>query len=118
MNALNEAENKLADYENKMKEAEMANKISIAKEMVNSFVKLGKIKNEEASVDKWLNLATLDFDMAKSMLDEIPVNVVTPSVKIPQVNANNKAVINSNGIDEVAKRMQEIRDQISKSKLK
>jgi ATP-dependent Clp endopeptidase proteolytic subunit ClpP len=118
MNALNEAENKLAEYENKMKETEMVNKINIAKEMVNSFVKLGKIKNEETSIDKWLNLATLDFDMAKSMLDEIPVNVVTPSTKIPQVGATNKAVVNSNGIDEVAKRMSEIRDMVAKSKIK
>lgn len=57
--------------ENKAKEIE-------AKNMIESFAKTGRIKNEASTILKWTNLAIADFEGTKSLIEEIPLNKTAP----------------------------------------
>jgi ATP-dependent Clp endopeptidase proteolytic subunit ClpP len=85
-----EAKAKLGEMEDKMnafkkkaeeadedkKKAEDEAKAAKAKNMIEGFVKIGKIKNE--SVEKWTARAIADFDGTKELLEELPVNGKAP----------------------------------------
>jgi hypothetical protein len=51
-----------------------------AKAMVEGFAKLGKIKNDEATIKAWTDKAVADHDGVKKMLEEIPVNKVSNKI--------------------------------------
>lgn len=72
---LNEANKKLADAE---KETTMIK----ATNMVESFVNIGKIKNEQESISKWTNLAVLDFEGTKAAIEDLPINKSASLIKI------------------------------------
>jgi len=42
--------------------------------MVENFAKLGRIKNEETVKLSWINLARVDFDGTKNMIEALPLN--------------------------------------------
>jgi ATP-dependent protease ClpP protease subunit len=75
--------------ENAKLKKEMANlKNAINKEKavtaVNNFVKLGKIKNDKIAIDKWVNMFIADFELSKSLVEDLPVN--RTAVKINTVD--------------------------------
>ena len=58
--------------EDEAKKAEGEAKKSEAKNMIEGFVKSGKIKNEAA--EEWIELAVADLAKAKNMLEKLPTN--------------------------------------------
>jgi hypothetical protein len=52
--------------------------------MVEGFAKLGKIKNDEATIKAWTDKAVADHDGVKKMLEEIPVNKVSNKITATQ----------------------------------
>lgn len=58
--------------------------------MVENFAKLGRIKNEEAVITKWVNLAKGDLEGTKSMIEELPLNV-----KATEIEVTNQEVVAS-----------------------
>jgi ATP-dependent protease ClpP protease subunit len=93
----------LKEAENKKAEAEVDAKKIEAKNMVEGFVKAGKIKNESA--DKWIGQALVNFDTVKNLLEELPTN-------------GKAAVISTNPVDNdaaltmvAAKAMQDVRNK-------
>jgi ATP-dependent Clp endopeptidase proteolytic subunit ClpP len=72
-----EMEDKKAEDEEKMKKSE-------AKNMIDSFVKVGKIKNESA--EKWIAKAIVDFDGVKNLLEELPTNGKAVNVTVNEVS--------------------------------
>lgn len=69
---MDEFKKKAEDAKNEAKIAEEDAKKSEAKNMVENFVKIGKIKNESA--EKWVAKAVVDFDGVKNLLEELPTN--------------------------------------------
>jgi len=61
--------------EDKLK-AENAMKEEEAKNMVTNFAKLGRIKNEATVILKWTNMAKVDFEGTKLMIEDLPLNKV------------------------------------------
>jgi ATP-dependent protease ClpP protease subunit/phage shock protein A len=116
--AYNEAQEKcdkmkaeLDAYKQKMEDAiakaeaeEAESKKSKAKNMVEGFVRTGKIKND--SVEKWTNMAIADFDNVKNLLEELPTNgkSVTPETQHTVSDAELTMV--------AAKAMQEVRNKL------
>jgi ATP-dependent protease ClpP protease subunit len=94
----------LKEAEDKKAEAEVEAKKSEAKNMVEGFVKAGKIKNE--SVEKWVSQALVDFTAVKNLLEELPSNG-----KAAVINAN--PVANEAALTMVAARaMQDVRNKL------
>ena len=77
---MDELKQKAEDAKNEAKKAEDEAKKSEAKNMVENFVKVGKIKNE--SVEKWVAKAIVDFDGVKNLLDELPTNAKAANINI------------------------------------
>jgi ATP-dependent Clp endopeptidase proteolytic subunit ClpP len=73
---MNAFKKKAEEAEADKKKAEDEAKETKAKNMIEGFVKIGKIKNE--SVEKWTAKAVADFDGTKELLDELPVNGKAP----------------------------------------
>jgi ATP-dependent Clp endopeptidase proteolytic subunit ClpP len=69
-NALNEMKKKAEDEAEAKAKAEAEAKHEKAKNMIEGFVKAGKIKNESA--EKWIAQAEVDFDGIKNLLEELP----------------------------------------------
>lgn len=93
------------DAKAKKAEAEEEAKKSEAKNMVENFVKIGKIKNESA--EKWVAKAITDFEGVKNLLEELPTNG-----KAAVINTN--PVSNEAGLTLVAaKAMLEIRNNLN-----
>jgi ATP-dependent Clp protease protease subunit len=56
-----------------------------AKNMVEGFAKIGRIKNEEVIKLAWVNLAKVDFDGTKNMIEALPLNKVAATLA-PEAN--------------------------------
>jgi len=65
--AYNAAKKELDDT----KDAAMTEK---CKNMVEGFAKIGRIKNDKKTIDKWVVLAKADFEETKNMIEELPLN--------------------------------------------
>lgn len=74
---------KLDGMEKEKETAENNAKKIKAETMVKEFATAGRIKNEEAVINKWVGLAIVDFDNTKAMIEDLPLN--KPAVKIEQV---------------------------------
>jgi ATP-dependent protease ClpP protease subunit len=59
-----------------------------AKVMIEGFAKEGRIKNEAAVIEKWINKAVLDMTGTKEMIEDLPINKT--GVKI--INKNDTEV--------------------------
>lgn len=95
---------KIADYKKKAEDAEEEEKKTKAKNMVENFAKLGKIKNE--AVEKWSALAVVDFDGTKQMLEDLPINKVANKIEVTG-GGEEKALTNV-----VAATMVEVRNKL------
>lgn len=71
----------IAEAKNKAEAAEAAAKKVAAENMVKDFAKAGRIKNEEAVITKWVNLAIEDIDGTKAMIEELPINSAAPKIE-------------------------------------
>lgn len=101
---MEDVKKKLEDESAKSKKAEDEAKKSEAKNMIDGFVKVGKIKSD--SVEKWMNKAIQDLDGTKELLESLPTNgkASTPAV-VHTVNEAELTMV-------AAKAMQEVRNKL------
>lgn len=81
-NALKDLKEKYNALEVELEEADDKAKMVECKNMVTEFAKVGRIKNEEASIAKWVNLAKADFEGTKSLIEELPLNAIANKIEI------------------------------------
>ena len=74
-------------------ETEEQSKEEKAKNMVTQFAMQGRIKNDAAVVNKWVQLAKFDFDGTREMMETLPLN--KEAVKIPTGHGNGESFTNS-----------------------
>lgn len=75
----------LADIKAAMEEEDKTNRLKEAKDMVNGFAVAGKIKNEVATIDKWVGRASgskEDFEEIKNLLADLPVNKEANKIEV------------------------------------
>lgn len=80
-----------------------------AKNMVEGFAKIGKIKNEEQTISKWVAKATENFDETKAMLEELPLNKTAPV--IPTENKLQPNELGTSAMALMAKNIAKLRDE-------
>jgi len=80
--ALKDLKDKYDALEAENKTAEETAKEEKAKNMVEGFAKIGRIKDEDETIKKWVNLAKVDFEGTKTMIEELPINVVANKIEI------------------------------------
>lgn len=107
---LKEATDKYEDCMNELKALKDKMVEDKAKDSVANYVKLGKIKNEAKSIEKWTNMFIADFELAKDLVDELPVN--KSAAKIETVNKVSDKT--SAKYDAVARKMAEIANKLKK----
>jgi len=81
-----DCKNQLNALEKDKKAAEDKFKEDQAKNMIEGFAKIGRIKNEEVIKLSWVKLAISDFDGTKNIIEALPMN--KESVKITSVELN------------------------------
>ena len=64
-----------------------------AKNMVAQFAMQGRIKNDATVINKWVQLAKVDFDGTREMMETLPLN--KEAVKIPTGHGNGESFTNS-----------------------
>lgn len=57
-----------------------------ATNMVKGFAEAGRIKNEDAEIAKWVNLAKTDFDGTENLIKELPLNGTAATVTLSATN--------------------------------
>jgi len=95
----------IKDAEDKKAKAEMDSKEEKAKNLIDTFVKAGKIKLEASA--KWVEKAAADFDGVKNLLEELPSNGKAPVMQVN--NAFNEAELTM----VAARSMQEVRTKLN-----
>ncbi len=75
---LDAANAKITAAEQAAKDATDAANLEKATNMVKEQAAAGRIKNDEAVIAKWTNLAVTDFDGTKAMIEDLPVNKTAP----------------------------------------
>lgn len=101
---MDEMKQKMKEAEDAKNKAEDEAKKSEAKNMVEGFVKSGKIKNEV--VDKWVAMAVSNFAETKNLLESLPTNGKAVSVTATQtVNDGELTMV-------AAKTMAEVRNRL------
>ncbi len=104
-NQMNGFKKKAEEAEEEKKMAEADAKKANAKNMIEGFAKAGKIKNE--AIDKWMNMAIVDFDGTKELLDELPINKTANKMAVVEGAGSNDANLTM----VVANKMHEIRQK-------
>ena len=102
---MDKMKDEMKDAEDKKAKAEMESKEEKAKNLVDLFVKSGKVKNEAAI--KWVAKAIEDFDGVKNLLEELPTNGKAPVMQVN--NAFNEAELTM----VAARSMQEVRTKLN-----
>lgn len=103
---LAEAKKKAEEEEKAKMEAEADKKKSEAKNMVEGFVKSGKIKNESA--EKWIAQAVADFAGVKDLLESLPTNG-----KAVKIETKNEGTVTNDELTSVAAMtMREVRNNL------
>lgn len=112
---IEEAENALADmktqrdaFEKEVEEAKNAATDLAATNMVTEFAKVGRIKNEELTIGKWVNLAKADFEGTKSLIEELPLNAIANKIEVID------AVVAGSGEDMMAIGLKELQNKKTK----
>jgi len=81
-----DCKNKLGALEKDKKTAEDKAQEDKAKNMIDDFAKIGRIKNEETIKLTWIKLAKADFEGTKNMIEALPMN--KEAVKITDATPN------------------------------
>lgn len=71
---LKKMKDELAAMKKEKDDTEAKSKAESAKNMVQGFVNIGKIKNDEAIIAKWTEKAVVDMDGTKDLLESLPLN--------------------------------------------
>ena len=82
--ALKNCKDELDAMKTDKENAEKAALAEKAKNMVEGYAKLGRIKNEASSILKWTNLAIADLEGTENMIKDLPLN--KQAVTIPELN--------------------------------
>ena len=107
-NELDTLKTEKAAAEKLQKEAEeKANELK-ATNMVKEYAKQGRIKNDEATIARWSNLAKSDYAGTEEMLKELPVFKASNKIETSG-NGSNEAVLTS----VVARTMAETRNSLN-----
>lgn len=111
MDKCNKMKEELDGYKKKVEDAmkekekmEGEAKKEKAKNMIEGFVKIGKIKNE--SSEKWIAQALVNFDEVKNLLEELPTNGKAPIVQTAAEVTDTELTMVA------AKAMQEVRNKL------
>ena len=83
-----------------------------AMDMISNFAKLGRIKNDDENVKMWVNLAKADFNGTKSIIENLPLNVIANKIENKIVDAN--APIFTEGTDFLNFEMKQINNKNKK----
>ena len=76
-----DCKSKLEAFQKDKEKAEAEAKVTEAKNMVEGFAKVGRIKNEEATKLTWVNTALkIGIEDTKNMIESLPINKVAPDV--------------------------------------
>jgi hypothetical protein len=59
-------------------------KVKDATNMVTEFATVGRIKNEEPIIAKWVELAKNDFDGTKELIENLPLNAIANKIEIDE----------------------------------
>lgn len=78
---LKQITNKVTEMEAEKKAAEDAEKEAKAKNLIEGHVRTGRLKNEKAVIEKWVNLAKADYEGTKEMIESIPLSVKAPVIQ-------------------------------------
>ena len=81
-NALKEMEDKYNALEVEIETEKEAQKEKEATNMVTEFAKIGRIKNEESTIAKWVTLAKADFEGTKLLIEELPLNAIANKIEV------------------------------------
>lgn len=87
--AKDKADKEKKDADEKAKAAEESAKKTTAKVEVVKYAEAGRIKNEDAVVERWTNLWVADPDGTKEMLEAIPLNKQAEKINTGVQNKNN-----------------------------
>jgi len=101
----NEMKEEMKQAEDKKAKAELDAKEEKAKNLIDLYVKAGKVKNDAAT--KWVAKAIEDFDGVKNLLDELPTNGKAPIMQVN--NTFNEAELTM----VAARSMQEVRAKLN-----
>lgn len=99
--AANKLKGEKVEVENKLKtmtdEKEAAEDLALtekAKNMVEGFAKIGRIKNEAKTIDFWTELAKANkgagFDIVKDQIEALPLNKTAPVIHVTNADATAK----------------------------
>ena len=94
MEALKE---KYEELMGQMESEKEASEIEDATEMISNFAKLGRIKNDDENVKMWVNLAKTDLEGTKTIIENLPLNVIAN--KIEETIVNKDESVFKNGED-------------------
>lgn len=79
---LKEAQDKLAALEGEKKAAEEAKALAEATNMVKGYAVQGRIKNDDVTIQSWVNKAKEDMDGVKTMLESLPLNKAAVTIAV------------------------------------
>ena len=79
---LEDVQNELAELKKASAEAEEKAVEEKATEMVQNFAKVGRIKNDAETIQKWVNKAKEDFDGVKALIEELPLNKKATNIEV------------------------------------
>lgn len=108
VDAKDKAEADVANMQKEKTDAENALKDEEAKNVVNSYVKLGKIKNEAESIAFWTAIHKADPATAKKQLDALPLNKVGVNI-VNTANDQNADLLTS----VAARAMADVRNKLN-----
>lgn len=91
---LKEAQDKLAQLEKEKTDAEEAKALSEAQNMVKGYASQGRIKNDDVTIQSWVNSAVKDMEGTKNMLESLPLNKAAVTIGIVD-NKDNKLPVTS-----------------------
>ncbi|CAB4130906.1 S14_ClpP_1 domain containing protein [uncultured Caudovirales phage] len=95
---MEDCKNELDAMKTDKQKAEDEAKKEKAKNMIENFAKVGKIKNDATTILKWSNLAVADFEGTKNMLEDLPLNKVAPVITNTVVNKLQEGQLPTNAV--------------------
>ena len=86
-NDLDAAQDKAKSLEDKIKEDEAKGVDAKAKNLIDGYVASGKIKNTAENIAAWVNIARTDYEGAKILIEELPINSKAVKIEVKSTEA-------------------------------
>lgn len=106
---LKAAKKKAEDADKKAEEEAKNAKKAEAKNFIESVAKVGKIKNDEATIAKWVNAYINDEAGTKDLIDSLTINRVSNKIEIAGSNPATESTLTN----QIALKMNELRNQLT-----